>query len=306
MNTIPNTDLDVHPLCLGGNVFGWTADEDESFAVLDAYREAGGNFIDTADVYLSPNPGISETIIGKWMAARDNRDEIVIATKVGADGGLGEANIREHVDGSLRRLGTDRVDLYYAHKDDPDTPIEETLRTFDSLVGDGKVRHIAASNFTAERLEESLATSAREGLAAYVALQPHYNLMERRDYEAELAPVVAEHGLGVMPYFSLAKGFLTGKYRPDGDAVDSPRAEGAAEYLDTPRGPAVLEALDAVADDHGEPLAAVALAWLAARSGVTAPIASARNEEQLTGILPVATLELSAEEIERLTEASTA
>jgi aryl-alcohol dehydrogenase-like predicted oxidoreductase len=304
MTRISTTDLDVFGLCLGGNVFGWTADEGESFAVLDAYLAAGGNFVDTADVYLSPNPGISETIIGRWMAARSNRDEIVIATKVGADGGLGESNIREHIEGSLQRLGTDRVDLYYAHKDDPDTPIEEALRTFDGLVGEGKVRHIAASNFTADRLEESLATSKRDGLASYVALQPHYNLMERESYESELAPLVAEHSLSVMPYYGLAKGFLTGKYRPGGETVDSPRAGRAAEYLESSRGPAVLEALDEIAGAHETTVAAVALAWLEAQPNVTAPIASARNAEQLEGILPAAALELSADELDRLTAAS--
>ena len=304
MTKISTTDLDVFGLCLGGNVFGWTADEAESFAVLDAYVTGGGNFVDTADIYPSPNPGISETIIGRWMASRGNRDEIVIATKVGADGGLGEANIREHIEGSLSRLGTDRVDLYYAHKDDPETPIEEALRTFDGLIGEGKVRYIAASNFSGERLEESLATSEREGLAAYVALQPHFNLMERGAYESELAAVVAEHSLSVMPYFALAKGFLTGKYRPDGDAVDSPRAEGAAGYLESPRGPAVLGALDEIADAHEATVAAVALAWLEAQPNVTAPIASARNVGQLEGILPAPSLELSGDDLDRLTAAS--
>jgi aryl-alcohol dehydrogenase-like predicted oxidoreductase len=303
MANLGTTELDVFRLCLGGNVFGWTADESESFAVLDAYAAAGGNFIDTADTYMRPNMGVSETIIGRWMAARGNRDDIVLATKVGSDGGLSAKNIREHAEGSLERLQTDRIDLYYAHKDDPDTPVEETLRAFDELVRAGKVRHIAASNLSGERLRESLDASWREGLAEYVAVQPHYNLVERERYEREYAPIVAEHNLACMPYYGLARGFLTGKYREGGPEVDSPRAEGARAYLDA-RGERVLAALDEVAAGRAAPVAAVALAWLSAQPGVVAPIASARNVEQLEALLPAVGLKLSDEELERLTEAS--
>jgi aryl-alcohol dehydrogenase-like predicted oxidoreductase len=304
MANLGTTELDVFRLCLGGNVFGWTADEAESFAVLDAYAAVGGNFIDTADTYMRPNMGVSETIIGRWMAARGNRDDIVLATKVGSDGGLSATNIREHAEASLRRLQTDRIDLYYAHKDDPGTPVAETLRAFDELVREGKVRHIAASNLSGDRLRESLDTSWREGLAEYVALQPHYNLMEREGYEREYAPVVAENNLACMPYYGLAKGFLTGKYRPGGPDVESPRAAGAREYLDG-RGERVLAALDEVAAERAAPVAAVALAWLSAQPGVVAPIASARNVEQLEGLLPAVGLKLTDEELERLSEAST-
>jgi aryl-alcohol dehydrogenase (NADP+) len=299
MAKLDGTDLDVFPLCLGGNVFGWTADEDASFAVLDAYAEAGGNFIDTADTYTRPNMGVSETIIGRWMAARGNRDRMVIATKVGSDGGLSARNVAEHAEGSLRRLQTDRIDLYYSHKDDPDVPVEETLEAFDALVEAGKVRHIAASNLSGERIAESLRASAREGWARYVALQPHYNLVERERYEREYAPLAAEHGLAVAPYYALAKGFLTGKYRDDSPAVDSPRAEGAQAYLDD-RGRAVLADLEEIADAHGVPLAAVALAWLKSRPNVVAPIASARTAEQLEHLLPMAELTLTGDELLRL------
>ncbi len=297
-------DLDVYGLCLGGNVFGWTADRDASFAVLDAYVEAGGNFIDTADTYMRPNMGVSETIIGEWMAARRNRDSLVIATKVGSDGGLSAENIASHAEGSLKRLQTDRIDLYYAHKDDGSVPVEETVRAFDALVRDGKVRYVAASNLSGGRLRESLDVAEREGLAPYVWLQPHYNLVERERYEREYAPIVAERGLAVAPYYALASGFLTGKYRPgSSDRDDSPRADTARGYLDA-RGIAVLEALDEVAAAHDTTPAAVAVAWLRAKPGVVAPIASARSPQQLAAVLPAVELELSAEEIARLDEAS--
>src|SRR3954471_22494590 len=202
-------DLNVYGLCLGGNVFGWTADRDASFAVLDAYVQAGGNFIDTADTYMRPNMGISETIIGEWTASRGNRDELVIATKVGSDGGLSAANIAAHVDGSLQRLQTDRIDLYYAHKDDGSVDVGETVRAFDQTVREGKVRYVAASNVAPERLVESLELAEREGLAAYSWLQPHYNLVERAGYEGDYAPIARRFGLAVAPYYSLASGFLT-------------------------------------------------------------------------------------------------
>jgi aryl-alcohol dehydrogenase-like predicted oxidoreductase len=297
------SDLDVFPLCLGGNVFGWTADRDASFAVLDAYAEAGGNFIDTADTYTRPNMGASEAIIGRWMASRGNRDRMVIATKVGSDGGLSAANVAAHAEGSLRRLQTDRIDLYYSHKDDLGVPVEETLGAFNALVEAGKVRHIAASNLSGERIVESLRASAREGWARYVALQPHYNLVERERYEREYAPLAAEHGLAVFPYYALAKGFLTGKYRDDSPAVDSPRAEGARAYLDD-RGRAVLADLEEIADAHGVPMAAVAVAWLSSRPNVVAPIASARSVEQLEHLLPMAELTLTGDELARLETSS--
>jgi aryl-alcohol dehydrogenase-like predicted oxidoreductase len=297
------TELNVFGLCLGANVFGWTADEQASFAVLDAYAEAGGNFIDTADTYPRPHLGRSEEFIGRWMAARGNRDDLVLATKVGSDGGLSAKNIAERVEGSLRRLQTDRIDLYYAHKDDGSVPVIDTLRAFDALVRDGKVRHIGASNTSGERLRESLEVSWREGLTEYIALQPHYNLVERSGYEREYAPIVAEHDLACLPYFSLAKGFLTGKYRPGGPAVDSPRADGALKYLDA-RGERVLAALDDVAASRAAPVPAVALAWLAAQPGVVAPIASARSISQLEQLLPAVGLKLTDEDLERLTEAS--
>jgi aryl-alcohol dehydrogenase (NADP+) len=303
MAKLDGFDLDVFPLCLGGNVFGWTADEDASFAVLDAYAEAGGNFIDTADTYMRPNMGISETIIGRWMASRGNRDAMVIATKVGSDGGLSAANVAAHAEGSLRRLQTDRIDLYYSHKDDLDVPVEETLEAFNTLVEAGKVRHIAASNLSGERIVESLRASAREGWARYVALQPHYNLVERERYEREYAPLAAEHGLAVAPYYALAKGFLTGKYREGRPEVDSPRAEGARAYLDD-RGRAVLADLEEIADAHGVPMAAIALAWLKSRPNVVAPIASARSVEQLEHLLPMAELTLTGDELLRLETSS--
>ncbi len=308
MPKIEGTDLDVFPLCLGGNVFGWTADEEQSFAVLDAYVAAGGNFIDTADVYSAwatgHAGGESESIIGRWLAARGNRDELVIATKVAkldTRAGLSAANVEKAAADSLRRLGTDRIDLYYAHHDDSDIPLEETLGAFDALVRTGAVRYVAASNYDADRLEEALTVSAREGLVSYIALQPEYNLVART-YEHELRGVCERHSLSCFPYFGLARGFLTGKYRPGGEQVDSPRAEVAQQHLDA-RGIAVLAALDQIAAAHGTPLAAVALAWLAAQPTVVAPIASARTPEQLTELLPMASVVLSVEEIEQLTAA---
>ncbi|MEU3272382.1 aldo/keto reductase [Saccharomonospora sp. NPDC006951] len=298
-------DLEVSGLNLGGNVFGWTADAAESFAVLDAYTGAGGNFVDTADVYMARaegnSGGESETIIGNWLSARGNRDDIVIATKVGAWAarpGLSAANIKAAAEDSLRRLRTDHIDLYYAHRDDGDTPLEETLTAFDSLVREGKVRHIGASNHSADRLGEALAISEREGLAKYVALQPHYNLMER-DYERELAPLVREEGLACLPYYALAKGFLTGKYRSVAHGGDSPRSQGALSYLDK-TGEAVLSVLDDVASAHSTSVTAVSLAWLAAQPTVTAPIASARDTTQLADLLAAVELRLSPDELDRI------
>jgi aryl-alcohol dehydrogenase-like predicted oxidoreductase len=306
---IANTDLDVFPLCLGGNVFGWTADEANAFAVLDAYAAAGGNFIDTADVYSSwvsgHVGGESESIIGRWMAARGNRDAMIIATKVAkleTRKGLSAANIAAAAEDSLRRLGTDRIDLYYAHEDDQAVPLEQTLGAFDALVREGKVRYIAASNYSAERLDEALTVSAGKGLVSYVALEPEYNLVARA-YEGELRDVCVKHAISCIPYFALAMGFLTGKYRPDGAAIESPRAEGASRYLNE-RGLAVLAELDAIAATRATTVAAVALAWLAAQPTIAAPIASARTPEQLAALLPMATLGLTGEELDRLTSTS--
>jgi aryl-alcohol dehydrogenase-like predicted oxidoreductase len=307
MALIPRTDLDVFGLCLGGNVFGWTADRDESFAVLDAYAAAGGNFIDTADVYMAGAPGNSggesETIIGEWLAARTGmRDDIVIATKVGKLAGLDNLRaetIHAAADNSLQRLGVETIDLYYAHFDDTETPLAETLGAFGELIEAGKVRHIAASNYSGARLTEALETAEREGLPRYVALQPHYNLMERA-YEDDQRQVCERQELACFPFFSLAKGFLTGKYRPGGEQVDSPRAAGAAQYLDK-RGERMLSALDRVAGAHGVEPAAVAIAWLREQPTVLAPIASARNTDQLGPLLTAVELDLSADELAKLT-----
>ncbi|MFF0588632.1 aldo/keto reductase [Streptomyces sp. NPDC003781] len=310
LRKLGSSDLDVFPLALGGNVFGWTADRDTSFAVLDAYTAAGGNFVDTADVYSAwvdgNSGGESETVLGQWLAARGNRDDVVLATKVSQHPeypGLSAANIKAAADASLRRLGTDHIDLYYTHYDKPEVPVEEIIGALDELVKAGKVRHIAASNISAERLAESLEFSDREGLARYVALQPHYNLVSRDTYEGELRDLAEQAGLAAVPYYALAAGFLTGKYRPGAD-VDSPRAGGAAKHLETERGRRVLAALDEVAAAHGAPVATVALAWLAAQRTVAAPIASARTVEQLPDLLGVAELSLTEDEVARLTRAS--
>ncbi|NHC12879.1 aldo/keto reductase [Motilibacter deserti] len=309
MARIPTTDLDVFGLCLGGNVFGWTADEQASFAVLDAYAAAGGNFVDTADVYSEWAPGNSggesEQILGDWMRTRGNREQVVVATKVAKLSGLrglAPETIAKAADESLARLGTEHIDLYYAHEDDPSVPVEDILGAFAELVRAGKVRHIAASNFTAPRLAEFLAAADREGLPRFVALQNAYNLVNRDEYPTALQELVQREQLGFLPYYGLASGFLTGKYRP-GARVDSVRSGGAAAYLDDPRSPALLAALDELAAAHGTSVAAVALAWLRAQPGVVAPIASARTPEQLADVLPAAALELSADELERLTTA---
>jgi aryl-alcohol dehydrogenase-like predicted oxidoreductase len=300
----------VFPLCLGGNVFGWTLDEPGSFAVLDAYREAGGNFIDTADVYGrhgGDGAGSSERIIGRWMAARGNRDELVIATKVGMSAerrGLSAETIRLAADESRERLGIDRIDLYYAHQDDPDTPVEETLAAFGELIDHGQIRYAAASNYSAQRLEQALAAGAQPGLASYVALQPHYNLVERGEYEGALAGVCERHGLACLPYFALARGFLTGKYRPGGEAVESPRADGVRDLYMNERGFAVLDALDEIAAAHGAAIASVSLAWLLEKPTVLAPIASATSLDQLQQLIAATRLKLSPEELQRLDRVS--
>lgn len=309
MVRLGRSDLDVFPVCLGGNVFGWTADERQSFAVLDAYMQAGGNFIDSADSYSAFAPGNvggeSEAMLGKWLAARRNRASVVLATKVGRKPdrkGLSRANIRVAVEESLERLQTDYIDVYYAHADDPETPLAETLTTFEELIKEGKVRYIAASNYTAARLEQALATSDANGLARYIALQPHYSLVEREHYEGALAALCEREGLSCVPYWALARGFLTGKYRP-GTTVDSPRAGQASKYLDD-HGIRLLEVLDAIAEAQDTTVAAVALAWVAAQPAIAAPIASARNPEQLAEFLPAAELELSLDELRALSDAS--
>jgi len=305
MALIPRTDLDVFGLNLGCNVFGWTASREESFAVLDAYTAAGGNFLDTADVYMAGAPGNSggesETIIGEWLAARGRPDDLVIATKVGKLEGFADlrpATIKAAAENSLKRLGVETIDLYYAHFDDTETPLAETLGGFAELIEAGKVRYIAASNYSGARLAEALEIAEREGLPRYVALQPHYNLMER-EFEADQRPVCEREDIPVFPFFSLAKGFLTGKYRPGGDEIDSPRAEGAAQYLDE-RGERMLGALDSIAAAHGVAPASVAVAWLREQPTVLAPIASARNTDQLSPLLDAISLTLSAAELDQL------
>jgi aryl-alcohol dehydrogenase-like predicted oxidoreductase len=310
MAKLGSTDLDVLPLNLGGNVFGWTADEATSHAVLDAFSDAGGTFIDTADAYSAwvdgNSGGESESVIGSWLRRRGRRDVVVIATKVAVHPdrkGLGRENVLAAADDSLRRLGTDHIDLYYAHFDDPETPLEETASAFDELVKAGKVRYVGGSNYTAERAAEALAVQDREGLARWVALQPHYNLVERSGFEDDGLRALAEkEGLAVLPYYALASGFLTGKYR-DADDGEGPRRSGAAKYLDD-RGRAVLAALDEVAAAHDVPVTAVSLAWLAAQPTVAAPIASARNVEQLDALLQSTRLELTADELAALDAAS--
>ncbi|MFC9767391.1 aldo/keto reductase [Rhodococcus jostii] len=305
MVTLGRTDLDVFPICLGGNVFGWTADEPQSRAVLDTYTAAGGNFIDTSNSYLIEH-GRSETIIGRWMTDRGNHNRIVVATKVGGGRApvrnLRPETITREAHASLERLQTDHIDLYYAHFDDEETPLEETLHAFDALVQEGTVRHLGASNYTPERLNSALDLQRTHGLAEFTVLQPHYNLVER-DFERTLLPVADAWDLAVLPYYALAKGFLTGKYRPGSEAVGSERAEGARAYLDQ-GGAAVLAALDEIAAAHDTTVPAVALAWLLTRPRVVAPIASARTTEQLAQILPATTLALTPADIDRLPAAT--
>ncbi|MBL3699175.1 aldo/keto reductase [Leucobacter luti] len=310
---IGTSAIDIAPLALGGNVFGWTADRAASFEVLDAFVAGGGDFVDTADGYSHWVPGHtggeSETIIGEWLAARGTRDRVVLATKVSTHpefAGLAAANVRAAADASLARLGTDRIDLYYAHFDDAETPLEETVAAFSELVDAGKVRAIGVSNYTAERVAEWFRIARDGGYHLPVALQPHYNLVEREFETNGLRAVAESEALSVFPYFSLAKGFLAGKYREAADATApgaSARAEGAIAYLDD-RGRAVLGALDEVAAAHGAELASVSLAWLRQQPTVGAPIASARSTEQLPALLAALSLELSQAELDRLAAAS--
>ncbi|MFE6102849.1 aldo/keto reductase [Streptomyces laurentii] len=310
LRRLGTSDLQVFPLSLGGNVFGWTADETRSFAVLDAYAAAGGNFVDTADAYSQwaegNEGGESETVIGRWLASRGNRSDILVATKAGAHHrhkGLKPETVRAAAEESLRRLGTDYIDLFYTHYDDESVPVEDIVTTLDALVKEGKVRAVAASNISAERLRACLDFAEAENLTGYVALQPHYNLVSRDTYEGPLQDTVARAGLAAVPYYGLAAGFLTGKYRP-GQTVDSARAHGPLELVGTERGQRVLAALDRVAEAHDAEVASVALAWLAARPTVAAPIASARTVEQLPALLASVELRLTDEELTALADAS--
>ena len=312
--TLGSTGLEVAPLAFGGNVFGWTADEPTSFRLLDAFVAAGCNLIDTADVYSTWVPGNkggeSETIIGKWLKASGNRGKVLIATKVGKEmgpdrNGLSKAYILRAVEDSLRRLRTDCIDLYQSHADDPETPLDETLEAYAQLIRQGKVRAIGASNYTADRLKQALEVGTRSGYPPYRCLQPLYNLYDRAEYETELEPLCLEKGVGVIPYSSLASGFLTGKYRSEKDLENRSRGESVKKYLNA-RGFRILGALDQVAAKYHSVPAVVSLAWLIARPGVTAPIASATSLDQLTDLIEATKLALDPASIELLDMASAA
>ncbi|HEY1610449.1 MAG TPA: aldo/keto reductase [Paraburkholderia sp.] len=310
LRRIGTSTLEVAPLMFGGNVFGWTADEPTSFSILDAFVDAGLNFIDTADVYSRWVPGNqggeSETIIGKWLAKSGKRDKVVIATKVAKDPrrpGLSAANIEAAIDDSLRRLQTDHVDVYFSHEDDQKVPLEETLGAYQRLIGAGKVRVVGASNYSGARIEEALAVSRREGLPQYQIVQPEYNLYDRAHYEADTEPVALAQRLAVVPYYSLASGFLSGKYRSRDDLAKSARGSRVEKYLDH-RGTRILEALDLVAGRHASTPASVALAWLIARPSITAPIASATSVGQLQSLAAAVRLKLDPADIQALNDAS--
>jgi aryl-alcohol dehydrogenase-like predicted oxidoreductase len=307
------TGIEVAPLAFGGNVFGWTIDEERSFELLDAFVDAGFNLIDTADVYSHWKPGNkggeSETIIGKWVKQRGNRDKVIIATKVGGAvaGGkksLTRQHILEAVDDSLQRLQTDYIDLYLSHWDDLDTPVAETIEAYAEIIKQGKVKAIGASNLSAERLVESLQYSEAHGLPRYEALQPEYNLYNRRKYEQEYEPICIEKGLGVINYYALASGFLTGKYRTPGDVDKSARGGGVVKTYLNDRGLRILNALDEVAKEYNTTPASIAIAWLIARPSITAPIASATSIEQLDDLVKAAQLQLDTQAIELLNKAS--
>ena len=304
---IRQSELEVAPLALGGNVFGWTADEAASFAVLDAFVDAGGTMIDTADVYSAWAPGHSggesETVIGRWLKRSGKRDQVVIATKVGFMAGLAPATIAPACDASLARLGVETIDLYYQHKDDETVPLADSLGVFDELKRSGKIRAIGLSNFTAPRVEEALALSASRGFARPAALQNWYNLVEREKFEGPLRDVALREGLAVFPYYSLANGFLTGKYRSKDDLTKSPRGLRNIEYLEG-RGTRVLAALDEIAAESGAAPATVALAWTMAQPGITAPIASATSVDQARELIAALTLKLTPDQIERLSATS--
>ena len=312
LRALGRSGLSVSPLCLGGNVFGWTADEATSHALLDRYAAAGGNFIDTANVYSSwvagHVGGESEGVIGRWLRKSGQRDRMIVATKVGMDmpglgKGLTRAQIERGAADSLRRLQIDRIDLYYAHEDDPKTPLDESLAAFDRLVRDGKVRAIGASNYTTERLDAAIAASAASGGARYECLQPLYNLMDRAGFEDSLAATCQRQQVGVATYFSLASGFLTGKYRRAEDAAGRPRAGGVKRHF-TERGWRVLDALQATAERLGSRPATVALAWLMAQPAVTSAIASATSTAQLDDLLKAMELRLDAVALKQLADAS--
>jgi aryl-alcohol dehydrogenase-like predicted oxidoreductase len=307
-----NSGLETAPLALGGNVFGWTIDEATSFRVLNAFVDAGFNLIDTADVYSKWAPGNqggeSETIIGKWLKQSGNRKKVLIATKLGSEMGPGKQGlskryIKQAAEASLQRLQTDYIDLYQAHRDDPDTPLEETLSRFAELISEGKVVAIGASNYGAERLDEALKVSGRNGWPRYETLQPLYNLYERSDFETKLQPLCEQAGLGVLPYYSLASGFLTGKYRSEQDLQNRARAGTVKKYLNE-RGFRILAALDEVAQQYNSTPAKVALAWLMAQPTVAAPIASATSVEQLRDLLDATNLQLDNAAMQRLNQAS--
>jgi aryl-alcohol dehydrogenase-like predicted oxidoreductase len=307
---IGNSNLDIFPLALGGNTFGWTSDEKASFEILDAFTAGEGNFIDTADSYSAfadgNSGGESETIIGKWTAARGNRDDVVIATKVSQHPefkGLAPKNIAAAAEASLKRLQSDHIDVYYAHYDDENTPLVESLAAFDQLVKDGKVRYVAISNYSADRIREWVSLADEHDFAKPIALQPHYNLVTRSEYETELAPLATDNNLGVFPYFSLAAGFLTGKYRTREDLEGQAREQLATGYF-SEKGLDVVTALDEIADAHDAEISTVALAWLLAQPTVTAPIASASKISQLPALLDAPRLSLASDEIARLTEVS--
>lgn len=309
--TINNTGIEIAPINLGGNVFGWTLDKKQSFDILDKFAEGGFNFIDTADTYpwwVNGVGGTSETIIGEWMKERKNRSQIVVATKVGSETkehgfDISKKHILKSVDESLQRLQTDYIDLYYTHFDDNTTPVEETLSAYDEVVKAGKVRYIAASNVSPERLKESFEAAEKNNFPKYVALQPHYNLVERQKFEQEYALLVEQYNLSVFPYWSLAAGFLTGKYRTEADFDKTARGAGIKHYFDD-KGKTVLAALDKVSDKHGSTPATVALAWLLANPLITAPIVSATSENQLKTIFAAPELDLDAEDVELLNDAS--
>jgi aryl-alcohol dehydrogenase-like predicted oxidoreductase len=307
-----NSGLEIAPLVFGGNVFGWTADEPTSFKLLDGFVHAGLNCIDTADVYSRWVPGHkggeSETIIGKWMKSRGVRERVIVATKVGMDMGNGNKGLkRDYIlrecEASLQRLQTDYIDLYQSHEDDPTTPIDETLSAYQDLIKQGKVRAIGASNYKGSRLQEALRISKESGLPRYESLQPNYNFYDRQDYETELEPICLEQEIGVIPYFSLAKGFLTGKYRSEVDLNKSPRGGGVKGYLND-RGFRILDCLDAVSSKHNARPAQVALAWLMARPSITAPIASATSLDQLQDLIAATRLQLTRDDIRELDQAS--
>ncbi|MDF2832753.1 aldo/keto reductase [Chryseobacterium indoltheticum] len=308
---IKNTNLLVAPVNFGGNVFGWTLNEKESFDILDQFTAGGFNFIDTADTYswwVNGKGGQSEEIIGKWMKERNNRNDLVIATKVGSETkehgfDISKKHILKSVDESLARLQTDHIDLYYTHFDDQKTPIEETLEAYDEIIKAGKVRYIAASNLSPERLKESFEVADKNNLPKYVALQPHYNLLEREKFESQYADLVKEYDLSVFTYWSLAAGFLTGKYRSEDDLNKSARGEGVRKYLDD-KGLNVLKALDEISTRLETTQASVALAWLLANPLVTAPIVSATSESQLKTLFAAPELKLSSEDVELLNKVS--